>query len=321
MLNSMKSHRDILMKTRYCNGKNRNVQFLGGCICESGHLYIPEDIMFKTKPQLALEMIHAAIGRNPFTFKWVGCDGAYGCDPEFRKGLPETVLFFADVHASQHVYRTRPEWTIPQYSGRGKKPTKLVPSTKSVSVRDIANDSDIPWHTIVLMEGSKGPVITQVKWCRIIESLDGKDGDELWLYIRKYNDGTIKYSFSNASADIEIGELHHAAKLRWPIEQSFQECKSFLGMGHYETRSYIGWHRHMLLVMVSHLFVTEVRMRFKKKTNEPVLTMHQACILIISSMSGDKKKIKHALNIVSYYQKNNAKAYMSHRKRRLLDTA
>ena len=116
------------------------------------------------------------------------------------------------------------------------------------------------------MEGSKGPVTTQVKYCRIIELQDGRDGDELWLYIRKYEDGTIKYSFTNAPEDIEIEELHHAATLRWPIEQSFQECKSFLGMSHYETRSYVGWQRHMLLVMVAHLFVVEVRFKFKKKT-------------------------------------------------------
>ena len=106
---------------------------------------------------------------------------------------------------------------------------------------------------------------TQVKYCRIIELQDGKDADELWLYIRKYEDGTLKYAFTNAPADIEIGELHYASTLRWPIEQSFQECKSFLGMGHYETRSYLGWYRHMLMVMVAHLFVVEVRYQFQKK--------------------------------------------------------
>ena len=229
---------------------------------------IPKSTEFRTKPQLALEMIQAAAKNNGFTFKWVGCDGAFGCDPEFRKGLPASTMFFADVHSNQRVFLERPQWTIPERKGRrGKTPIKTVSSVPAIPVSAIAADSSLPWKCITLAEGAKGPVTTQVKYCRIIELQDGKDADELWLYIRKYEDGTIKYSFSNAPADVNICELHHAATLRWPIEQSFQECKSFLGMGHYETRSYVGWHRHMLLVMVAHLFVAEVRYQFKKKTN------------------------------------------------------
>ena len=229
---------------------------------------IPEETEFRTKPQLALEMIQKAVKNNDFNFKWVGCDGAFGCDSEFRKGLPESTLFFADVHCNQRVFKERPEWTIPERKGRGKAPTKATPSVAAIPVSAFAADDSLPWECITLMEGAKGPVITQVKYCRIIELQDGKDADELWLYIRKYEDGTIKYAFTNAPADIDICELHHAATLRWPIEQSFQECKSFLGMGHYETRSYLGWHRHMLLVMVAHLFVVEVRYQFQKKTNQ-----------------------------------------------------
>lgn len=116
-------------------------------------------------------------------------------------------------------------------------------------VSAIAEDETLPWQSIVLMEGAKkGPVHTIVKHCRVFDMQDGKDGEELWLYIRKYDDGRIKYAVCNAPADIGLQELHHAATLRWSIEQSFQECKSFLGMADYETRSYLGWHRHMLLV-------------------------------------------------------------------------
>ena len=115
------------------------------------------------------------------------------------------------------------------------------------------------------MEGSKGPVRAHVKYCRVVECRDGIDGGELWLYIRRYENGEIKYALSNAPADIEPKELHHASTLRWPIEQCFSECKSNLGMGDYETRSFTAWHRHMLLVMVAFLFVLEVRKLFQKK--------------------------------------------------------
>ena len=228
---------------------------------------IPETTEFYSKPQLALAMIQEIVKNNNFKFKWVGCDGAFGCDAEFRTGLPKSTLFFADVHSNQRVFKERPQWSIPERKGRGRRPTKAVPSILAISVATIASDESLPWEKITLMEGAKGPVVTQVKYCRIIECQGEKDLDELWLYIRKYEDGSIKYAFTNAPATIEIAELHHAATLRWSIEQSFQECKSFLGMDQYETRSYRGWHRHMLLVMVAHLFVVEVRFQFLKKTN------------------------------------------------------
>ncbi len=49
------------------------------------------------------------------------------------------------------------------------------------------------------------------------------------------------------------------------FEQYFEECKSNLGMGHYECRSYQGWKRHMLFVMIAHLFTIYIREIFKKE--------------------------------------------------------
>lgn len=205
---------------------------------------------------------------HAFQFKWVGCDGAFGCDAKFRNALPESVLFFADIHSNQRVFRKRPQWSLPERKGkRGKAPTKLVPSVPAVPVSVIANDASLPWEEAILMEGAKGPVRTLVKYCRVFELRDDKDGEELWLYMRKFEDGRIKYAMSNAPVDTDAQSLHHAATLRWPIEQSFQECKSFFGMSDYETRSYTAWHRHMLLVMVAYLFVLEVRKQFQKKRN------------------------------------------------------
>ena len=92
-----------------------------------------------------------------------------------------------------------------------------------------------------------------------------KPGPEIWLYLRKYADGEVKYFVSNAPGGLAVQELDRAATLRWPIEQCFEECKSNLGMGHYECRSYQGWKRHMLFVMIAHLFTIYIREIFKKE--------------------------------------------------------
>ena len=66
---------------------------------------------------------------------------------------------------------------------------------------------------------------------------------------------------------LAVQELDRAATLRWPIEQCFEKCKSNLGIGYYECRSYQGWNRHMLCVMIAHLFTIFMREIFKKRNS------------------------------------------------------
>jgi SRSO17 transposase len=225
---------------------------------------VPEDVTFKTKVQLASEMINNVLESGLFQARWIGCDSFFGTDKSFLEAIPEGYWYFADIHANTLVWRERPEFVLPEYKGRGKRPTKAVPSFAPVPVSAIAGDESIPWRTEVLGEGAKGPIIAKVKCCRVVECRDKLPGNEVWLYIRRYENGRTKYSLCNAPADTPMETLNRAATLRWPIEQCFEECKSYLGMGHYEARSWNAWHRHMLFVFIAHLFTTEVRMRFKK---------------------------------------------------------
>ena len=156
-------------------------------------------------------------------------------------------------------------------TGRGRPRKHPVLSGKPVSVQETAEDPSVPWETVVLAEGAKGPVVAERKFIRCFACRkDGnrnyvKPGPEIWLYLRKYADGEIKYFVSNAPGELPSHELDRAATLRWPIEQCFEECKSSLGMGHYECRSYRGWKRHMLFVMIAHLFTISMREILKKK--------------------------------------------------------
>jgi SRSO17 transposase len=52
------------------------------------------------------------------------------------------------------------------------------------------------------------------------------------------------------------------------VEDFFEDGKSYLGMAQYETRSWVGWHHHMSLVAMAHLFITLTR-RDLKKNNDP----------------------------------------------------
>ena len=50
--------------------------------------------------------------------------------------------------------------------------------------------------------------------------------------------------------------LVRLAKIRWRIEHDYRELKTGLGLDHFEGRSWLGWHHHVTLVAVAHLFCT-----------------------------------------------------------------
>ena len=234
--------------------------------------HIPEEKIFASKHEIAQRMLNQILRDKRFQVQWVGCDAAYGNDHAFLDGLalPEGVWYFVATNAKERVFLTYPQQLFPN-SKRGRPRKHPVLSSAPTSVRDIAEDPSVPWESVVLAEGAKGPIHAERKFlrcysCRADENHNYvKAGDEIWLYLRRYADGEVKYFVCNAPADLPASELDRAATLRWPIEQCFEECKSNLGMGDYECRSYRGWVRHMLFVMISHLFATQMRESFKKK--------------------------------------------------------
>ena len=183
--------------------------------------------------------------------------------------MPEGLIYFADIKRNHMVFVSRPEVAVPPYSGKGKRPTREKPGFPPRTVKEIAEDMDLPWNDVVLDIGAKGPVITNDKYLRVVEVRDGKPGKDVWLYIRKLTDGGIKYALCNESADASAEDLRRPALMRWAIEQCFRECKKYLGMDHYESRSWDGWRRHMLLCHIAHLFVIKLRMEFDCMPQSP----------------------------------------------------
>ncbi len=58
---------------------------------------VPEDTVFQTKNEIALDMIRRTLKSGKFPVKWIGCDAAFGSDHSFLMGLPESVCYFAWV--------------------------------------------------------------------------------------------------------------------------------------------------------------------------------------------------------------------------------
>jgi SRSO17 transposase len=230
---------------------------------------VPSSIQFKTKNKMLLEMIQNTIRSGLFPAKYVGVDSAYGSDSDFLDGLPEGVIYFADVRSNHLVFSDRPGVYLPGYSGKGRKPIKEKTETAPVSVKKIIEESEDPWERVVLGIGAKGPVIADDKCVRVVEVRNGMPGKDVWLYARKLDDGTIKYALCNASPNASVNEIRKPALMRWSIEQCFKECKDYLGMDNYESRSWNAWRRHVLLTLIAHLLIIKLRMEFSRTPRTP----------------------------------------------------
>ena len=211
---------------------------------------VPDDKEFQTKNEIALSQIQRVTAKNLFDIKWFGCDSAFGCDHNFLDSLPKHIPYFAAVKSNERIFASRL-------------------ATNPVAIKTIADDKQISWNRVRVGNGSKGAIYADVKIvravsCRAVDKVASAHLD-IWVYVRKYENGDIRFFISNASETTSQQQLHEAATLRWPIEQCFQECKGYLGMEHYEGRSYNGLLRHWLFVMIAHFFTTSLRLDLKKQ--------------------------------------------------------
>jgi SRSO17 transposase len=234
---------------------------------------IPENTPFKTKNQLALEMIQEIQRTCLFPAKWITCDESFGRDSKFLDSLPNESFYFAEVPNNTHVWIKHPRTAIPAYSGKGRKPKRRQCLTKSIPVSKLSKNSKLNWQRVSLAEGAKGPIMAEITRLRAVESRGGLPGKEIWLFFRRSIDqNEIKYFVSNADPHISMEEMCHVCTMRWPIEQCFREGKNELGMDHYEHRRWEAWHRHMTFVFLAQLFLLQMRLKLKKNSSADIIT-------------------------------------------------
>jgi SRSO17 transposase len=222
---------------------------------------VPEEIAFKTKPQIALEQIRwaceAGLPRGV-----VLMDAGYGVDATLRMAVSDLDLtYVAGVLPNTLAWKPgkRPQ------RGEGAPKKGRRGDSDIVSLKEIA--LALParaWRTITWREGTCDPLSSRFARLRVHVAHRHLTTDrhaEEWLLVEwpEGEAGPTKYWLSTARKNIAFDQLVDLAKLRWRIERDYQELKQEVGLGHYEGRGWRGFHHHATLCIAAYGFLISER--------------------------------------------------------------
>jgi len=237
---------------------------------------LPEKLVFKTEPSLGLEMINALKQAGIAPFRWVNADEHYGMNPDFLDGVAKLEKwYFAEVPVNTMVWPEKvkilgvgKDQAGNLKTGRPRSGPRVARNQPAAQeVRQMAAEAPTGvWKRYTIKEGAKGPISADFAFVRAVRKRRRRPGHEVWVIFRRSaSDPTeIKYYLSNAPSEIAKTDLVRQAGLRWPVETAIEEAKSELGMDHYETRTWRGWHHHMTLTFLAHHFLVHLRLKMKK---------------------------------------------------------
>ena len=103
------------------------------------------------------------------------------------------------------------------------------------------------WQRVTWREGTKGPLSSRFAAARVLPSHgyehgSTKEGTQ-WL-LAEWPEEQVKpakFWLADLSTATDLLSLVRCAKIRWWIEQGYQQLKDELGLDHYEGRSWQGW--------------------------------------------------------------------------------
>ena len=227
---------------------------------------IPEEIGFKTKPELAVELVERAAGWEIAKAPILG-DCAYGKNTELRERLDGAGLEYV-LSVSEEVSVFAPETIFevpaPRNAGSGRQKTRPRPDHEPEQIGELIKRLG-PEHfkTVTFRDGPDGKRMRS-RFCflrvRAAHEWEKRSTPrhEEWLIVEwpKGRSAPTDYWLSNLPADTKPERLARLARLRWKIELDYKQLKGELGLDHYEGRSWLGWYHHTALVSAVHGFLT-----------------------------------------------------------------
>lgn len=255
---------------------------------------IPEtERVFKTKPQLALEMIKSHI-KLGVQFDWIGGDGLYGDNSEFINGLDDEGLFYViDAHKDAMVYMEEPVLTLPtKMSNKGKPFKNLRPDKTAYRIDKYCNSlTDGAFEEVEVRKTTKGlkkvriHTVSVWQWDEKVNVIRPRT-----LVITRTSDSSkrLKFSFSNGKIN-EYTKAQYAyfQCSRYWVERSFDDAKNELGLSGYQVRKWNAWQHHQSLTMMACLYM--LNLKVARKPEYEIMSIRDMRIIIIANLFADEK--------------------------------
>jgi SRSO17 transposase len=209
---------------------------------------VPEEIEFKTKPQIALDQLRAACAAG-VPRGVVLDDSSYGSNSALRAGVSELGL--------RYVAGIIPTIKVQAVLRRGKLGKRM--SVKRLA-RRLPKDA---WQTITWREGTNS--VLRSRFARVqvhtapIRRAAERPEETLLIEWPEGAAEPTKYWLSTVDKNISFRALVDLAKMRWRIERDYQELKQEVGLGHYEGRGWPGFHHHATLSIAVYGFLVSER--------------------------------------------------------------
>jgi len=202
---------------------------------------IPESVRFQTKPELAVEMLER-MWQAQLPICWVVADTVYGSNLDLRTWL----------EGHQYSYVLAVPWNEPVGF---QVPTSRRREQAALVEGFLLHDQE--WQRLSMSEGVKGPRLFD--WAVVPMLHRWEDDGRHFLLIRRSPADPLQkaYYFVCAPPGTTLSEMVKAIGARWRIEEDFETAKD-LGLDHYEVRSFIGWYRHITLVLVATVYLTGI---------------------------------------------------------------
>jgi len=205
---------------------------------------IPGDVVFRTKPEIAREMVARALDAG-VPCGWVLGDAIYGADRRLRVML--------EGRGQPYLLGVRGNDTV--WAELGGRVGQHAPEVLARALPPQA------WRRLSAGAGSKGERLHD--WARVrLVRLQEPPWDH-WLLVRRSitDPEDLAYFVVFGPAAARLLDLARVAGRRGLVEECFEAAKQEVGLADYEVRSWRGWHRHATLAMLALALLAGLRAR------------------------------------------------------------
>jgi len=255
----------------------------------------PEGRTFKTKPELAWEIIQRLKAKG-IPFDAVAMDDLYGRNAQLRKRLDDAEIeYYGDIPENTVMYLDKPQIIYP-ITKRGK-PSKhyQVVAQHRHTASELLKHPDLEWAEITLRPNERGQLRAHFGRCRIWLVHQGECRQE-WLLIRQA-EKQITYTLSNARPAISLETMAWRKSHRYFVERSNQDEKGELGWDEFQAIKYLAWEHQLALTILSSWFIAVTRLDWMKRfeRDPALLEEYEIDVLPLLSVRNVRELLRAAI--------------------------